>query len=340
MKRFLALTTVILLVLGQSYAANSKEETTHHRIEVNSFAQRLLINGIESEDIKLVKLALRKKAQLNYADLYYDHPLKVAIDHNSPGIIKTLINQPDSNLGINQSFPVIETDYSYQITPLIYATSTGNTAMMLELLKLGADPNIQDSEGRTAIYVAAARGDRKAVLSLKNANANYFIQENDLGLNPMHIAIINGHSDVFELLYEIDQRFLYVKDNQNKLPIHFAAQKQNNIGILKSLLQKNKTVIDVKDNVGKAAIHHAASVGNTEAISMLLKAGADIDAKDNKGFNALEHAISASHKDSAELLNQSGLISSSDQQAHRHDDSTIRLASPINRRNAASPTLN
>ena len=93
--------------------------------------------------------------------------------------------------------------------------------------KLGADPNIQDSEGRTAIYVAAARGDRKAVLSLKNANANYFIQESDLGLNPMHIAIINGHTDVFELLYEIDQRFLYVKDNQNKLPIHFAAQKQN-----------------------------------------------------------------------------------------------------------------
>ncbi|CAQ54404.1 Ankyrin repeat domain protein [Wolbachia endosymbiont of Culex quinquefasciatus JHB] len=83
---------------------------------------------------------------------------------------------------------------------------TGNQAVDL-LLEAGADPNIQDSKGKTPLYIAAAKGhyNNANSLFLKGANPNITSRK---GKTPQQIA-------TNKLCYNIEELFL--TDKQKKL---------------------------------------------------------------------------------------------------------------------------
>jgi len=271
---------VFLLAVNPAYSMKNQ----YSPIDIDM--QRLLLDAVKDDDYNAVRLAFRKGAKLNYQDNYNESVVKAAIDIRSPHMLRKLIKL---GADVNQKFSLNQYTNSYNATPLTYAVEKGYSDMLLVLIDNGANIDDTDSLGRTPVYVAAEKGKRRILFRLKNAGANYFLKEPKHGLSPMHVAIKNGHSHIFDLLYEIDQRLVYYKDNTGRLPIHYAAS--TNSDILKNLLDKNNETVDAKDNKGRVALHYASSKGNLGAMVTLLEAGAEVNAVDKWNMNALHFAV-------------------------------------------------
>ena len=67
------------------------------------------------------------------------------------------------------------------------------------LLAAGADANVQDEAGRTALHLAAMKGGTKAIAALINAGADLNVQDTD-GRTPMHWAARRGHTKAVAVL--------------------------------------------------------------------------------------------------------------------------------------------
>jgi len=89
-------------------------------------------------------------------------------------------------------------------TALQCAAYGGYTDCMNVLISEGgADPNIQDSEGITALHWACSVGSLEAVQLLLQMEANFNVMEVDgEKLTPLDYAIIGSHQEVAQLLIE------------------------------------------------------------------------------------------------------------------------------------------
>ena len=77
---------------------------------------------------------------------------------------------------------------------------TGRIKQMLSfLIDEGADVNIPDSTGRTALHNASIKGDDKIVKCLIDAGANVGAQDCD-GMNALHYASQHGHKKIIQRL--------------------------------------------------------------------------------------------------------------------------------------------
>ena len=137
--------------------------------------------------------------------------------------------------------------------------------VLQKMLDMGADPNIKDSNGWSALHYACQFGDIESVKILIKANAD-----------------IDSYS------------------NNKRLPLHFAAN-MNYPDIVKFLLE-NKSNADYKDDQGCTPMHLAAKQGNTKCIEHLLAFGADLYATDFRGWNILHYAAFHGHKKTVRFI--------------------------------------
>ncbi len=79
------------------------------------------------------------------------------------------------------------------------ASENGNTKKVKELLALGADINIQDYNGFTALMWAIYNGHTETAKELIKAGADVNIQD-DEGWTALDYAEKNGHNDTAKLL--------------------------------------------------------------------------------------------------------------------------------------------
>ena len=84
---------------------------------------------------------------------------------------------------------------------LIYTSARGNTEQVRELLDAGADIDIQDKFGRTALMLSAAYGRADTVKLLLDAGAD-IDRSNKYGWTALMQAAMWGHTGVMELLIQ------------------------------------------------------------------------------------------------------------------------------------------
>ena len=93
-------------------------------------------------------------------------------------------------------------------TPLIIAEKMGEHTIAHMLLQAGADPNVQDKQGRTAVHYAAGDGDLSMLrLLMKHGGRVYYKSDY---FSPLMFAAGNGHTDIIEELinhYGADPNF-------------------------------------------------------------------------------------------------------------------------------------
>lgn len=86
---------------------------------------------------------------------------------------------------------------------LVRAALTGNTGWVIELLKLGANPDARDNQGRTALLEAAFGGHKDTVEALLEGGADPDATDAD-GWTPLMEAASKGRLEIVKRLLAAD----------------------------------------------------------------------------------------------------------------------------------------
>jgi ankyrin repeat protein len=163
---------------------------------------------------------------------------------------------------------------------------------MQELLAQGADPNVRNAEGRTALMVALAEGvgdDGIRLFLEKRADVNAVDRG---GSTPLMIAADAFKADVVKVLLDrgADTR---ARDREGNTPLLRAAASRHSYdekedALIPALLEKGADP-NARNSQGVTALMLTAREGNSALLDLLAK-GAAVDARDRAGNTALLYA--------------------------------------------------
>ncbi|XP_073000464.1 potassium channel AKT2 [Typha latifolia] len=154
---------------------------------------------------------------------------------------------------------------------LLTVTATGNSSFLEDLLKLGMDPNIGDSKGRTPLHIAASKGYKDCVLVLLRHACNVNIKD-IYGNTALWLAITAKHHKIFSILFH----FASMSNPHVRGDLLCLAAKRNDLTTLKELL-KYGLDIDSEDHEGLTSLQVALAEDHVEMVQFLLLNGASIE---------------------------------------------------------------
>jgi uncharacterized protein len=82
---------------------------------------------------------------------------------------------------------------------LIDASQNGDLERVKELIKKGADLNVQNGFGNTALICSSANNNHEIINLLVQNGANVNVRCND-GITALEYSILNGHKEISEIL--------------------------------------------------------------------------------------------------------------------------------------------
>ncbi|SPM44655.1 ankyrin repeat-containing protein 13 [Orientia tsutsugamushi] len=285
-----------------------------------------LYSAINNGDVSAVKSILDEDSTIvNVQDRYGRTPLHLSVQFKQEEITKMLLehnadvtlknrdgNTPlhlaawDHNLNMTEILlshgnVIIDMQNNHGQTPLHLAStrphllSTESLKIAQALLTHGANVNLEDEDGNTALHYATSSFhhiEMTEILLNHGANVN---AQNNLGDTALHRAARSGRFPAVVCLLKSGASVHLKGENGNSV-LHCGAQGRSpNESIVKAVLHHGADV-NARNNDGSTPLHHAAEKINNPlpAIQALLKHGADIDAHDNRNFTPLNNAISSS----------------------------------------------
>ncbi|CEN62308.1 Putative 26S proteasome regulatory complex, subunit PSMD10 [Aspergillus calidoustus] len=121
---------------------------------------------------------------------------------------------------------------------------------------------------------------------------------------PLHEAAREGKITTAESLLNANPKLATTKDDDDRLPIHWAVA-YNHLPIVELLVSTKNFDPDVEDGSGWTPLMIAASLKNAEGdpiIELLLRKGADVNVKSVTGQNALHFATSKANLSTVRTL--------------------------------------
>lgn len=173
-------------------------------------------------------------------------------------------------------------------TPLISAAARGDLEVTNVLLERGADVNVKDKKGYTALFHAIeAMYEDVAMAMLNQPN----LDPDSRGLNGVTALMSYAWRDDTDAVRKLLDRGANVnaQDNDGDAALHGVA-KSGNIEIIDMLLEKGADP-NLKNKLGGTPLMWAAVFGQDAAAKRLMERGADPSLKDADGMTALDWAI-------------------------------------------------
>ncbi|XP_045908692.1 oxysterol-binding protein-related protein 1-like isoform X2 [Micropterus dolomieu] len=211
------------------------------------------------------------------ADTLEDQLLHYAKEGSCSHIHRLLQSRIDNSISLNincKSKATVNSGW----TPLHLACYFGHRGVVEELLKAGADANLQDNMGDTPLHKAAYTGRKEIVLLLLRYDACS--------------NIINGTAQIPKDVTEDDEIITMLEERretrrrEEKL---LEAAREGDISTLSKLLSgKEAPDIHCRDPVGNTPLHCAAYRGQKQCMIRLLKSGASSSIKNNSDQTALD----------------------------------------------------
>jgi ankyrin repeat protein len=153
----------------------------------------------------------------------------------------------------------------YASRTLLHAASgQGNLAMVELLLRLGADPNVQDAGGHTPLYCVANE--------CRTSEGGIVVR-----------ALAKGGADV------------NANDGVKRCTALHMAARRGNVEVAEALLDCGAE-IDARDSLGETPLRRSVNCNNPQVASLLLARGADVHSIGSKGLTPLLAARSSAMK--------------------------------------------
>lgn len=190
----------------------------------------------------------------------------------------------------------------YDDTALTWATGKCHTAIVQVLIDKSADVNAQNKGyGSTSLMMAAECNDVVSIKALLGKGANLNVK-NHLGMTALGAATFKGRTETVKILLDAGATANEVWTKGETGPLYYAAMKGND-PIVKLLIAKGADVNIRPDRTGGwTPLMIAAAEGHPTTVSILIKAGANANATNKFGRTALMFASGYGYTDIAKQL--------------------------------------
>jgi len=164
------------------------------------------------------------------------------------------------------------------------------------LLRRGFDPNTVNEKGLSGVFLAVRTPSPKVLNVLLAVPKIKVETRNEKDESPLMLAALAGDLATCQKLIAKDADV----NKTGWAPLHYAATN-GHVAVMQLLLDEN-AYIDAESPNKTTPLMMAASYGSTEAVKLLLEAGADPTLKNEKNLSALDFAQKASRPDAIELI--------------------------------------
>uniref|UniRef100_A0ABD2WQD1 Uncharacterized protein n=1 Tax=Trichogramma kaykai TaxID=54128 RepID=A0ABD2WQD1_9HYME len=241
---------------------------------------------------KAVEWLLRRGVDLNLADPRGSTPLHlISLEQVDDDMVEIFFKNNDMS---KMKIEINARDESGN-TPLHQALLADNKKVAVELLKIGADPNMVDYKESTPLHLICERKHDDDL-------AETFFEINDRKLQsvqvdarderdrtPLQLAVLNGLQKVAELLLTRAADSDLTSEG-GKTPLHIVCTSDDDDDLTKILFKINQDIeqhVDARDRWGNTPLHLALGHGKDKKAESLLRRGADPSLADESGRTAL-----------------------------------------------------
>ena len=229
----------------------------------------------------------RGYAAAHYAACHYS-------DHDSCVVLSCLVkNGADVNGHASEKWKYL--------TPVMLAIKNGHPNAAGFLIQHGADVNVKDIDGETALhyavqrYVGSHHSEWCEVFSclIKNgADINARAKDN---YTPLMLAITSCHLSAVIFLTEHGAD-VDIQNRDGKTALHFAVQRYHSshhsewCEVLRCLVE-NGADINARENNDNTPLMIASFCGHVNVVTFLIQHGAELDVQNDRGNTALHLAV-------------------------------------------------
>ncbi|KAJ7987099.1 hypothetical protein DPEC_G00335240 [Dallia pectoralis] len=186
---------------------------------------------------------------------------------------------------------------------LLSAVEHGEVEKVTALLtKKGASAVKLDHEGKSALHMAATRGQTECLSVILAHGADASVVDAS-GFSALHLAAKNNHQECVKKLIQ-SKCPLHALDGSGKTALHHAAAS-GSMGIVQALCE-HKCPVNIKDQDGLTPLLLSARHAHADVCDRLLDSGADINACDKSGRTAVMLASESSSASAVEVLVRRG----------------------------------
>ncbi|XP_023680586.1 kinase D-interacting substrate of 220 kDa B isoform X2 [Paramormyrops kingsleyae] len=195
-------------------------------------------------------------------------------------------------------------------TPLMLAAEQGSLEIVQELIRRGANVNLDDVDCWTALISAAKEGHVEVVMELLENSA--YIEHRDMGgWTALMWAAYKGRVEVTKVLLENNGNPNTTGQQYSVYPIIWAAGR-GHAEIVHLLLQHGAKV-NCSDKYGTTPLIWAARKGHFDCVMHLLENGADVDQEGANSMTALIVAVKGGYTEVVkELLKRNPNVNMTD----------------------------
>lgn len=229
----------------------------------------LLMHAAFQNNVKMVKLLLSKKPDINAVNAAGHSALFLACANRSEEMAKFLLqnNADVKNAGLDES----------GTSALQWALTYGWNEVAAKMIQLGADLNTRSSETGTTVLLEA-------------------MDEESIKPETIHLLIDSG-ADVS-----------VVNSKYRTSPLMLASQR-NDLLSVKKILAKKVNINQEDENGNTALCYASGNdADDTELLKLLITAGAKVNIKNGYGRNALIEAVSSKSLNKVKFLLKNGAL--------------------------------
>uniref|UniRef100_A0A8D8QAU1 Ankyrin-2 n=1 Tax=Cacopsylla melanoneura TaxID=428564 RepID=A0A8D8QAU1_9HEMI len=262
--------------------------------------------AVENGDDDMVQMLLLRNANLNTIHTFGSSPLQVAIKEESVEIVLLILKH---GISIQQ----FDKD-----RVLLFLVDEEMESEVNEYLDKGADVNIKDKYGFTALHAAAFHRNLEIAKSLLkhgalvNSPLTYGREE---GYTPLYMAIKYKDLNMVELLLQ-NNADVNMSRHACEAPVHIAVQDVSWDPDILAQLITSGAKINVLTCDEKTPVHVALQSCNHEALNELLKHNIDINAKDSNDNTPLHISVQNNCSKIDGILDHGALVNCQNKDGH------------------------